>query len=94
MTENESFTFEFSENNEGNIFFNWTVKAPDKITALKELKASLALLAQRKDKIEILLKSKVLEQKNATIALDFDPAGNLTKIRREDVLYKEGKTVL
>lgn len=37
----------------------------------------------------ILIKSNVFDQKNATILLDFDHEGELKSVRRHDILYSE-----
>ena len=41
------------------------------------------------DQVMTLVASKVFEQKDCTILLDFDNRGTLMKVRRNDVLFKK-----
>lgn len=51
--------------------------------------AKFLLFQQYFDKISLLIDSGVLDQRGATILLDFDRQGKLKSIRRNDYLYTD-----
>ncbi len=57
---------------------------------LDDQQAKMFVLFQEQyENIALMLKSKVFEQKGATITLNFDTLGKIKNIKRSDVLYDE-----
>lgn len=63
------------------------VKIP--IYVLDKEAKQFILFQKNYDLFNLLLSSKVFEQKNCTILLDFDKFGTLKAIRRNDYLYSD-----
>ena len=57
---------------------------------LDDQQAKMFVLFQEQyENIALMLKSKVFEQKGATITLNFDTLGKIKNIKRSDVLHDE-----